>query len=49
MEKVIGIESFCAKTKLMIETFSEKILTVAGLRETEFEYQDESDQFFIFG
>ena len=49
MEKVIGIESFCTKTKLLIETFSEKILTVAGLRETEFEYQDESDQFFIFG
>ena len=37
------IESSCTK-----RTLTEEILTVA-LTETEFEYQDESEQFSIFG
>ena len=45
----MGIESSCAKTKIMIETLTENFLTVAALTETEFAYQDDSDQCSIFG
>ena len=37
------------KTQLIIETLKEKILTVAALREAEFEYQDESEEGSVFG
>ena len=36
------------KTKKLIGTLKEEILTVA-LKATEFEYQNESDQYSIFG
>ena len=42
------IESSYTKTQLVIETLTEGILTVAS-RETEFEYQDESEQCSFFG
>ena len=39
----MGIEKSCTKRRIMIETLTEEIMTVA-LRETEFEQQDQSDQ-----
>ena len=33
----MGIESSCTKAKLLIETLTEKVMTVADLRETNFE------------
>ena len=45
----MGTESYCTKTKLLIETLGEEILADAALRETEFEYQNESDQYSMFG
>ena len=44
--KKVCTESFCTKKNTLIETFREKILTVAS-RETEFEYQDQSIQYSI--
>ena len=44
----MDIESSCTKTKLLTETLSEKILK-AALKETEFEYKDESYQYSFFG
>ena len=44
----IDIESSCTKTKLLSETLTEEILKAAWM-ETEFDYQDESYQFSIFG
>ena len=38
----------CNKWQLLIQTLTEKILTVV-LRETKFEYQEESDQHSLFG
>ena len=43
----MGIESSCTKTQLLIETLTEETLTVDE-RETDFEYQIESDQKFNF-
>ena len=37
-------ESSCKETKMLFETLVEEILSVA-LRETEFKYQIETDQF----
>ena len=37
------------KRKLLIETFTDEILTAAALKETEFEYQEKSEQGSIFG
>ena len=42
------IESSCAKTQLLYETLTYEILTVA-LRETEIEYQNESELFSFLG
>ena len=44
----MDFESICTKTKLLIETLTEEILTIA-FRETEFEHQDEADQSSFFG
>ena len=41
-------KSSCTKTQLFIETLTERNLTVA-LRETEFEFQDEEEEFSNFG
>ena len=43
----MDIESYCTKTKLMVETFAKEIPTVA-LGETEFGYLDEIKQFSVF-
>ena len=40
------VESSCTKTQLLIDTLAEKNLTVAS-KETEFEFQDESDQYYF--
>ena len=45
----MGIESSFTKAKLLIENLTEEILTIAALRETEFEYQNKSDENSIFG
>ena len=42
------IEYFCTNTQLLIGTSTEEIKTV-DLRETEFQYSDESDQNSIYG
>ena len=46
--KNMDIESFCTKTKMLIEILTQEIMTVA-LTETEFGYQDNSHQFSISG
>ena len=38
------IESYCTKTKMVIENLTEEILAVAVLRETEIENQHEADR-----
>ena len=43
------MESCCRETKLLIETLTEEFLTVAALRESEFDYLDESDHYPVFG
>ena len=45
MKEDMGTESSCTKEKLLIETLAEEILGVAALKETEFKYRDESDQY----
>ena len=45
----IGMESSFTEMKFLIQILTEEILVVAALRKTEFEYQDESDQYLIFG
>ena len=45
----MGVESTCTKMKMLVGTLTEEILTVAALKDTEFENQDESDQYSIFG
>ena len=47
-EKNIGFES-CTKTKVLIETLTEEILTVAALMETKLENRNESDQYSFCG
>ena len=49
MKKIImGSQSSCTISYLLIEVLTEKIVT-AALRETDFEDQHEGDQFTIFG
>ena len=45
----MGPESSRRKTKLLVETLTEEILTAAALRGTKFESPDESNQYSIFG
>ena len=47
-KKKYGYWILLCKTNLMTESSAEQIPTVA-LRETEFDYQDESNQFSVFG
>ena len=44
----MGFEWSCTKTKLLNETMTDEKLTVAAFKETEFEYQEESEQYSIF-
>ena len=44
----VASENSCTEGKLLNQNLTEENLTAAALRDTEFDNQDESDQYSIF-